>query len=180
MIRVVRHWYKLPREMVDISSLETFKIGLDGALSNVIWHYVPLFVAKKLDQVTIKGLFKLKRFYDLKILSILVGVLSHLNSQNYLHVWMHLFCQAVERRMLNAWKMTLWDSAGSSDYTPHDSTCQCRIAPWVWSASWGHSSHDRHFFPPDIENNPLLSLRGATYPSVSNRRELCTHLTLTK
>jgi len=32
-VRVVRHWHKLPREMVDIPSLETFKVRPDGALS---------------------------------------------------------------------------------------------------------------------------------------------------
>lgn len=86
MIRVVRHWCKLPGEMVDISSLETFKVGLDRALSNAIWQCVPLFIAKTLDQVTIKRPFQLKRFYDLKILSILVGVVSHLNCPNHLSV----------------------------------------------------------------------------------------------
>jgi len=36
MIRVVRHWHRLPRDVVDVPSLETFKARLDGALSNLI------------------------------------------------------------------------------------------------------------------------------------------------
>ncbi|KFW68332.1 hypothetical protein AS28_09601, partial [Pygoscelis adeliae] len=35
-LRVVRHWHRLPREVVDVPSLETFKVRLDGALSNLI------------------------------------------------------------------------------------------------------------------------------------------------
>ena len=35
-MRVVRHWYRLPREVVDAPSLETFKVRLDGTLSNLI------------------------------------------------------------------------------------------------------------------------------------------------
>ena len=35
-IRVVRHCYRLPREMVDVLSLETTKVRLDGALSNLM------------------------------------------------------------------------------------------------------------------------------------------------
>ncbi|KFR08614.1 hypothetical protein Y956_00978, partial [Nipponia nippon] len=34
--RVVRHWYRLPREVVDAPSLEVFKARLDGALSNMV------------------------------------------------------------------------------------------------------------------------------------------------
>ncbi|KFP47089.1 hypothetical protein N323_02566, partial [Cathartes aura] len=36
MMRVVKHWKRLPREVVDAPSLETFKARLDGALSNLI------------------------------------------------------------------------------------------------------------------------------------------------
>ncbi|KFQ81142.1 hypothetical protein N335_03186, partial [Phaethon lepturus] len=35
-IRVVRHWHRLPREVVDAPSLATFKVRLDGALSNLV------------------------------------------------------------------------------------------------------------------------------------------------
>ena len=35
-VRVVRHWNRLPREVVDAPSLEVFKAGLDGALSNLV------------------------------------------------------------------------------------------------------------------------------------------------
>ncbi|KFM12358.1 hypothetical protein AS27_12230, partial [Aptenodytes forsteri] len=34
--RVVKHWHRLPGEVVDAPSLETFKVRLDGALSNLI------------------------------------------------------------------------------------------------------------------------------------------------
>ncbi|KFP10375.1 hypothetical protein Z169_11806, partial [Egretta garzetta] len=35
-MKVVKHWNRLPREVVDAPSLETFKARLDGALSNLI------------------------------------------------------------------------------------------------------------------------------------------------
>ncbi|KFQ81749.1 hypothetical protein N337_10885, partial [Phoenicopterus ruber ruber] len=35
-VRVVRHWKRLPREVVDAPSLEVFKARLDGALSNLV------------------------------------------------------------------------------------------------------------------------------------------------
>ena len=36
MLRVVRQWNMLPREVVDAPPLELFKVRLDGALSNLI------------------------------------------------------------------------------------------------------------------------------------------------
>ncbi|KAK4806223.1 LOW QUALITY PROTEIN: hypothetical protein QYF61_001146 [Mycteria americana] len=36
MMRVVKHWNRLPREVVDAPSLETFMVWLDWALSNLI------------------------------------------------------------------------------------------------------------------------------------------------
>jgi len=35
-VRVVKHWNGLPREVVDAPSLETLKVRLDGALSNLV------------------------------------------------------------------------------------------------------------------------------------------------
>jgi len=34
IVREVRHWNRLPKELVDVPSLEVFKARLDGALSN--------------------------------------------------------------------------------------------------------------------------------------------------
>ncbi|KFW75837.1 hypothetical protein N305_02824, partial [Manacus vitellinus] len=34
-VRVVRHWHRLPREVVDAPSLEVFKARFDGALDNL-------------------------------------------------------------------------------------------------------------------------------------------------
>ena len=35
-VRVVRHWNRLPREVVDVLSLEVFKARLNGSLSNLV------------------------------------------------------------------------------------------------------------------------------------------------
>ncbi|KFQ13584.1 hypothetical protein N330_13462, partial [Leptosomus discolor] len=35
-VRVVKHWNRLPREVLEAPSLETFKSRLDGALSNLL------------------------------------------------------------------------------------------------------------------------------------------------
>lgn len=36
MIRVVRHWNKLTREVVGAPSLETFQVKVNGALSSLM------------------------------------------------------------------------------------------------------------------------------------------------
>ncbi|KGL94328.1 hypothetical protein N301_01181, partial [Charadrius vociferus] len=35
-LRVVRHWNRLPRDVVEAPSLEAFKARLDGALGNLV------------------------------------------------------------------------------------------------------------------------------------------------
>ncbi|KFP15299.1 hypothetical protein Z169_08652, partial [Egretta garzetta] len=35
-VRVVSHWNRLPREVVDAPSLEMYKARLDGALGNLV------------------------------------------------------------------------------------------------------------------------------------------------
>jgi len=36
ILTLVKPWHRLPREMVDVSSLETFQVWLDWALSNLV------------------------------------------------------------------------------------------------------------------------------------------------
>ncbi|KAK4817650.1 hypothetical protein QYF61_023240 [Mycteria americana] len=48
-MRVVRHWPRLPREVVDAPSLEAFKVRLDGALSNLVWLKMSLVMAGGCD-----------------------------------------------------------------------------------------------------------------------------------
>jgi len=47
-MRVVKHWQRLPREVVDAPCLETFKARLDGALSNLVWWKMSLLTAGEL------------------------------------------------------------------------------------------------------------------------------------
>ena len=63
MIKVVRHWHRLSREVVDAPSLQTLQVRLDGALSTdgavgVSAH------CRELDLMICKGLFQLKQFCD--------------------------------------------------------------------------------------------------------------------
>jgi len=48
-MRVVRHWHRLPRGVVDAPSLETLKVRLDGALSNLTELKMSLVIAGGLD-----------------------------------------------------------------------------------------------------------------------------------
>ena len=48
-MRVVKHWHRLPREVVNAPSLETFRVRLDGALSNLIELKMSLLSAGGLD-----------------------------------------------------------------------------------------------------------------------------------
>jgi len=48
-MRVVKHWNGLRRGDIDVPSLETFKVRLDGVLSNLILLKLSLFLAGWLD-----------------------------------------------------------------------------------------------------------------------------------
>ncbi|KAK4817017.1 hypothetical protein QYF61_025937 [Mycteria americana] len=64
MMRVVKHWNRLPREVVDAPSLETIKVRLDGALSNLITlkDLVTKQQALRLLQPTLRQALRLFRF----------------------------------------------------------------------------------------------------------------------
>jgi len=48
-LRIVRHWNRLPREVVDAPSLEVFKARLDEALSSLVKWKVSLPMAGGLE-----------------------------------------------------------------------------------------------------------------------------------
>ena len=41
----MKHWNGLPREVVEVPSLETLKVRLDGALNNLVWLKMSLLTA---------------------------------------------------------------------------------------------------------------------------------------
>jgi len=47
-MRVVKHWHRLLREVVDAPSLETFKARLHRALSSLVWLKISLLTAGEL------------------------------------------------------------------------------------------------------------------------------------
>ena len=44
--RVVTHWNRLPKEVVDAPSLEAFKARLDVALGSLVWWLATLLMAR--------------------------------------------------------------------------------------------------------------------------------------
>ena len=58
-VTVVRHQKRLPRDVMDIPFVKTFKVRLDRALGNLIELCKSLFVVAKLDWVAFKGPFQL-------------------------------------------------------------------------------------------------------------------------
>jgi len=66
--RVVTHWNRLPREVVDAPSLETFKARLDVALGSLVWWLATLSVAGGLKLDDLWWPFLPRPFYDSMIL----------------------------------------------------------------------------------------------------------------
>ena len=66
--RVVTHWNRLPKEVVDAPSLETFKARLDVALGSLVWWLATLHIAGGLKLNDRCGPFQPRPFYDSVIL----------------------------------------------------------------------------------------------------------------
>ena len=91
--RVVKHWHRLPREVVNAPSLETFKVQLKGVLSNLIQLNITLLIAGGigLDDLEMSlPTQTLLRFYDVSANCIARKryVLEMLRSLNLDIAWM--------------------------------------------------------------------------------------------
>ena len=62
--RVVKHWNRLPKEVVDAPSLEAFKARLDVALGSLVWWLATLHIAGGLKLDDHCGPFQPRPFYD--------------------------------------------------------------------------------------------------------------------
>jgi len=62
--RVVIRWNRLPKEVVDASSLDAFKARLDVALGSLVWWLVTLHIAGGLKLDHHCGPFQPRPFYD--------------------------------------------------------------------------------------------------------------------
>ena len=66
--RVLMHWNRLPKEAVDVLSLESFKARLDVALGSLVWWLVTLHIAGGLKVDDLCGPCQPRSFYDSVIL----------------------------------------------------------------------------------------------------------------
>ena len=55
--RVVKHWNRLPKEVVDAPSLKAFEARLDVALGSLVWWLVTLHIAGGWNLMIIVVLF---------------------------------------------------------------------------------------------------------------------------
>jgi len=62
--RMVAHWNRLPREVVDAPSLKAFKARLDVALGSLVWWLATLHIAGGLKLDDHCGPFQPRPFYD--------------------------------------------------------------------------------------------------------------------
>ena len=70
----MKHWNRLPREVVNVPSQETFKARLDGALRNQVWWIVSLPIAEGLELNAPKAPFQPKPFHEKLVLTGKLGV----------------------------------------------------------------------------------------------------------
>ena len=66
--KVMTHWNRLPKEVVDVPSLEAFKARLDVALGSLVWWLATLPTAGGLELDDLCGPFQPSLFYDSVIL----------------------------------------------------------------------------------------------------------------
>ena len=63
--RMVTHWKRLPKEVVDALLLEALKARLDVALGSLVWWLATLHIAGGLKLNDHCGPFQPRPFYDL-------------------------------------------------------------------------------------------------------------------
>lgn len=61
---MVKHQHKLPRDVMDAQSMETFKVRLEIAQSPDLGENVPAHCRGQMDQMTSEGHFQTKLFCD--------------------------------------------------------------------------------------------------------------------
>jgi len=82
-VRVVRHWHRLPSEVVDAPSLEVLKTRLDGAVSNLVKKEVSLPYSRGLELDDLKGHFQPKPFYESMIFMGVKGTSSYQSNSEF-------------------------------------------------------------------------------------------------
>ena len=58
------HWNRLPKDVVDASSLDAFKARLDVALGSLVWWLATLHIAGELKLDDRCGPYQPRPFYD--------------------------------------------------------------------------------------------------------------------
>jgi len=103
--RMVMHWNRLPKEVVDAPSLEAFRARLDVALGSLLWWLVTLHIAGGLKLNDHCGPFQPRPFYDYdsmiqeQIILHFANDLSTLNRKWTLLWWQFIYCEELGKQV---------------------------------------------------------------------------------
>ena len=81
--RVVTHWNRLPKKVVDPPSLEAFKARLDVALGSPVWWLATLHIGGGLKLNDHCGPFQPRPFYDSTLSIFISDMKGKVNKENY-------------------------------------------------------------------------------------------------
>jgi len=120
-VRVVKPWHRLPREVVEAPSLETFKVRLDRVLGNLIQLKMSLLTAGGLESMAFKGPFQPKPACDSMLMGEVLPAVRPSCGSCRTDLWLCVSCRAV---VIARWDVR-W--AGEAPVCSLQPRCPCAL-----------------------------------------------------